>query len=650
MANFKITLPTLAATLLILTPFDASAVPFTVDSQVDAIDANPGNGVCATATDVCSLRAAVMEANALAGADVIAVPAGTFLLTLGTFDDDVALEGDLDITSDLSIKGAGPTKTIIHGNEIDRVFHVDPTGSRPTVSLSDLTIRGGDGKIGSTNNGGGIFNQGAVLTVSNLQVTDNSADDGGGIANEDGGKLTVENSMISHNLAEADGGGISNSDAGSTLTVRNSTILGNVALSSWGGGISSRDTGGATTIIEDSTITGNYADQDGGGVLITDGTLSMSRSEVSYNIAEVGNGGGLFGGPIQASPSGILNVSNSTIKGNWAADNGGGVFVLGNGSSFTNTTINNNFAGLDGGGIDTGANPTNIQNNTISGNIADEAGGGLGVDGTNVVNITNSTIAYNFADLGFGAVDEGGGIDNSSGGTVNLTNSIISYNINRDDPENCGPSTTIASNGNNIDGDGSCGLGAASDLMSDPLLLALADNGGMVNTHAPFHESPAIDAADNANCSAADARGVTRPVDGDGNGSAICDIGAHEFEIPCEDNPDVDCDPTAVLDGLAADTQLATKKIRFKAKSKKKLKTALAAANAVIAYVAANGDSLNLIAGSTKEDIAVAAKKGKKQIKKVRKQAISGTKASYKVARKKANRTYKNKIRGKLEL
>ena len=59
----------------------APQAAFTVNSTSDAIDANPGNGVCETSTPgQCTLRAAIMEANALPGADTINVPAGTYNL------------------------------------------------------------------------------------------------------------------------------------------------------------------------------------------------------------------------------------------------------------------------------------------------------------------------------------------------------------------------------------------------------------------------------------------------------------------------------------------------------------------------------------------------------------------------------------------
>jgi CSLREA domain-containing protein len=128
----------------------AAAATFAVDSTQDRIDVNGGDGVCAAGDGSCTLRAAIQEANELAGPDTIQVPAGTFALAIPAASGDHS-DGDLDITGPLAIDGAGSGATLLDGTLLDRLVEVHPTAG--DVTLSGLTVRSG----ASEEDGGGIF-------------------------------------------------------------------------------------------------------------------------------------------------------------------------------------------------------------------------------------------------------------------------------------------------------------------------------------------------------------------------------------------------------------------------------------------------------------------------------------------------------------
>src|SRR2546427_7295051 len=129
-----------------VTTLPAAAATFTVNDTADAVDAVPGDGFCATAGGTCTLRAAIQEANALPGPDTIMVPPGTYLLTIEGRDEDAPVTGDLDITDDVTITGAGADRTILDGNGIDRIFDIELPTSRVAivVAIAALTSRNGN--------------------------------------------------------------------------------------------------------------------------------------------------------------------------------------------------------------------------------------------------------------------------------------------------------------------------------------------------------------------------------------------------------------------------------------------------------------------------------------------------------------------------
>lgn len=306
-----------------------------VTTTLDAVDTDPGNGVCEIAGGGCSLRAAIQEANGLGetgGPHLINLPAGTYSLTLEGSDESGSLTGDLNIRASMSIVGSGSSDTIIDGGGLDRVIDA----VLGNVTIQAVTIRGGfvDAEEESFEFiGGGIRNQADLLLLDSV-VTGNTAGSGGGVANY-GGSLTIRRSTITGNGDESTsrGGGVfnyANYDS-ATVVINESTIADNRATNG-GGLLNFAYDGIANTIIQQSTISANNA-------LIGGGIANLSTI--------------IFDDASQAT----LSVRNSTISGNTASGSGGGVHNQSkyggeSQADILNSTITLNAAtALDGGGI-----------------------------------------------------------------------------------------------------------------------------------------------------------------------------------------------------------------------------------------------------------------------------------------------------------
>ena len=165
-------------------------------------------------------------------------------------------------------------------------------------------------------------------------------------------------------------------------------------------------------------------------------------------------------------------------------------------------------------------------NLTVSGNSAANNYGGIYITGPDTcLFLKNGTIANNSrtntAGSGFN------GLMTGNNAAASYVNTILAGN----QENNCSSFQPQLSLGHNLADDYTCGLTQSGDQPGvDPLLGLLADNGGPVATHALLPGSPAIDAGDDAQCPASDARGIPRPYDGDGNALAVCDIGAVEAQ------------------------------------------------------------------------------------------------------------------------
>jgi hypothetical protein len=330
---------------------------FKVDHTADDGTSNCEDNVPAD----CSLRGAIQRANALAGADSVELPAGVYALTIQGAGEDAAGAGDLDITDDLTIQGAGAATTIVSGLH-DRVFHIDPAARGVKATIRGVTIQNGStGIVAFVDSAGAGILLGAANTAGDPPPS---------------GMLTLIDSVVRAGFAEGNGGGVANK-AG-TLVVIRSTISGNTSHGI-GAGIFSRFT--AQTTIIDSTISNNLADNgDGGGLYVFGGQVTVANTTISGNRA-VGSGGGIV------RSYGTLTVVNSTISDNTSGD-GAGILISPNDQSLNivrGSTISNNhaggFANFGGtsGGISSGGQ-IELANTILAGNTRASGDALIGTD------------------------------------------------------------------------------------------------------------------------------------------------------------------------------------------------------------------------------------------------------------------------------
>ncbi len=504
-----------ALALPMLLPAAASAATFNVTTDSDS-----SSGTCLPAS--CTLRQAIAAVNAGGGGDTINVPAGLYTLT----------SGELQLQKSVTIDGAGPAATVVEGDALSRVFNVEVG---VIANIAGLAVE--NGRVAGTSSpqahGGGILNAG-TLSLSNVVVRGNAV-------------VPANNTGLI-----PEGGGIFNSG---TLHVSNTTIVGNHANTLPEGGIP----GGAglanengkvdltDSVLSGNVTSGNSGIPEAGGLYSTATTahgasVTLTRVLVDGNRAiDTATGGIPEAAGISASAT-DLTIVDSTVRGNRAVGgaiaDAGGIFALPQGSfTLERSLVANNVAEssvfADGGGLYMDGEATDLQkivNTTIAANRATSPtgndGAGIFHSGGARLDVLSSTISGNVAS-GSGASDQGGNLwDSGSGGSVlSLRDSIVSGGAGASGFENCFGSG-VQSAGHNIDSLDQCNFHAAGDkVKTNPLLAALADNGGPTETLALNPGSPAIDAGDAA-CAATDQRGVTRP-----QGPA-CDIGAFELVPP----------------------------------------------------------------------------------------------------------------------
>jgi CSLREA domain-containing protein len=542
-----------------------TAGPFVVNTTNDTLDATPGDGICADAVAQCSFRAAVSEANAFPGEDIITLPAGDYTQLLAAANEDLNAGGDWDITSVITVNGADQATTILQaaataGTATERVLNVRLGGN---LTLNNATVRHGrfNGTMTAATRGAGIENN-ATLVLNNVTVRDNQVTStsgnpiGAGIHNA-GTLLILSSSTVTANAnlrvtgGSAFGGGISSISA-STIHFINSSISGNSATTTstaaafgfgagvylenlftvnatntnfnnnigtgvlTGGGSNGSgvralsNIGAAVFNATDCTFSGNVGtggtSNQGVGLqffTVTAGTLTATLDRVTVD----GNSGNSLGVGINVTATGgnaSLNILNSTVSNNVGATNGGGLFVDNTGGSASSTVT------------------ANITNSTFSGNLANGNGGAIGLQqtaaGAVAMNLNYATIAANRAENDNAGAGSGGGISVVSG-TMNLKNTVVADNTlgtTGTAPDISG--VVVSQDYNHIeDPTGATITGTTTNnTTGDALLGALANNGGTTLTHLPGVGSPVINAIpigtnDCGGPITSDQRGTARP-------------------------------------------------------------------------------------------------------------------------------------------
>lgn len=246
---------TIATTIFLQLTSTASAqsdAPFIANTTADAVDAAPGDGICATADGNCTLRAAIQEANASPEANIILLGTGVHKLNIAGKDENGGATGDLDISSPLGIIGSEAGSTV-SADWLDRVLHVS---NRTTLDLRNVTLTRG--------------------TAEGDSATD--AGPGGALLADMGSDVTMTDVRLVQNRASMDGALFA---LGGTVSLDGVTFAGNVATESGG----AATIGQSAATISNTSFDSNVASERGGGLYAVDSDVTVPRCRAVCGLA-----------------------------------------------------------------------------------------------------------------------------------------------------------------------------------------------------------------------------------------------------------------------------------------------------------------------------------------------------------------------------
>ncbi|MAT99948.1 MAG: hypothetical protein CL608_22640 [Anaerolineaceae bacterium] len=490
-------------------------VPYNVSLNLNNLivtngSSTDGGGISVNGGELILINSEIRGNNASNNGGGIFLGNGTIQLNSGTISQNTAVTngGGIYNMDGTLIQSGGS----IEGNSA-------AAGGGVYVNLPDAVYTLNDGLLQQNSStapesgGGGVYVAQGTVTVNGGQIAENNGVRGGGIESANG-QIFLNGGIIRANEAQY-GGGVYLSFPDAFLTQAGGEISQNVSTAADFGG------GGVLGFQGSMTLTGGRISQNtavahGGGVNIRFGDLTISGGEIVHNQAG-GQGGGIF------ADFSSLSIANLQLGDNMAAE-GGGLYLSPFASlELSETAVYSNTATLNGGGLVLKGSAL-LTNTTVGRNEAQNNGGGLWLASSTTLN--NVTLSENTA-------VSGGGLFNN-GAVVYLHNSLLAGNLAGTGPE-CGGTVFTSSGYNFIQNESDCLLDGdltGNILGQDPLLQPLTLYSGTTYIYPLDAASPAVDAGDPLNCPATDQQGRPRPLDGNMNGTAVCDIGAFEYGIP----------------------------------------------------------------------------------------------------------------------